>query len=32
MIPYGNINRQWVLCGYSDADYSGDIDNWKIMT
>ena len=32
MKPEVNLNLQWELCVYSDADYSGDNYTRKIMT
>ena len=32
MKPDGNINGPWELHGFSDADYTGDNDNRKIVT
>ena len=32
MIPDGKINGPWELHGYSDTDYTGDIDTQKSVT
>ena len=32
MKPDGNLNIPWELCGYSDRDYTGDINTQRIVT